>query len=213
MPVVFINGYVEGIEAPFFSSDDRRRDELAVGHLVQLGHERIGLAIGPRRYVPGAPQARGLRRAPWSTPSGSSPERRARAGSPRGCSRVEGGAAAARGCSTGRDRDRLRLGPDGARRDPRRPRARPATCPGTSRWSGSTTRALIQFLDPPLTTVRQPVQALAAAAVSALADAIDGIPVPPQEYLYKPELVLRASTGRAPAEAQPMRVPSSAPTA
>ena len=44
-------------------------------------------------------------------------------------------------------------------------------------------------------------------------NAIDGLPVPSQEYLYKPELVLRASTGRAPSDAQPMRVPSSAPTA
>ena len=56
---------------------------------------------------------------------------------------------------------------------------------------------LIPFLDPPLTTVRQPVQALGSAAVAALVDAIEGEPVPAHEYLFKPELVLRSSTARA----------------
>jgi alanine racemase len=57
---------------------------------------------------------------------------------------------------------------------------------------------LIQFLDPPLTTIRQPAQAIGSAAVAALADAIDGEPIPAHEYLYKPELVLRGSTAPAP---------------
>ena len=38
---------------------------------------------------------------------------------------------------------------------------------------------------------------MGGAAVSALVDAIEGHPIPSQEYLYKPELVLRASTGPA----------------
>ena len=58
---------------------------------------------------------------------------------------------------------------------------------------------LMEFLDPPLTTVRQPVQGMGAAAVQALADAIGGQPIPFKEYLFKPELVLRSSSGPAPA--------------
>jgi alanine racemase len=58
---------------------------------------------------------------------------------------------------------------------------------------------LMQFLDPALTTVRQPVQAIGLAAVAALADAIEGEPVPAHEYLFNPELVLRSSTAPAPA--------------
>jgi len=57
---------------------------------------------------------------------------------------------------------------------------------------------LMGFLDPPLTTVRQPVQSMGTAAVQALADAIGGQPIPFKEYLFKPELVLRSSSGPAP---------------
>src|ERR1700730_18057096 len=47
LPVVLIDGYVEGIEAPFVSCDDRAAGEMAVSHLVSLGHRRIGLISGP----------------------------------------------------------------------------------------------------------------------------------------------------------------------
>ena len=57
---------------------------------------------------------------------------------------------------------------------------------------------LVGYLDPPLTTVRQPVAAIGGAAVTALTEAIEGQPVPAHEYVFAPELVLRSSTGRAP---------------
>ena len=56
---------------------------------------------------------------------------------------------------------------------------------------------LLSFIDPPLTTIRQPVGPMGAAAVSALVDAIDGQPVASREYIFAPELVLRGSTGPA----------------
>jgi DNA-binding LacI/PurR family transcriptional regulator len=56
---------------------------------------------------------------------------------------------------------------------------------------------LVAFLDPPLTTVRQPVAQMGNTAVSALVDAIGGDPVASREYLFAPELVLRGSTGPA----------------
>jgi LacI family transcriptional regulator, repressor for deo operon, udp, cdd, tsx, nupC, and nupG len=52
LPIVLINGYRPGIDAPFLSSDDAFGVELAVQHLAGLGHRRIGLALGPQRYVP-----------------------------------------------------------------------------------------------------------------------------------------------------------------
>jgi DNA-binding LacI/PurR family transcriptional regulator len=58
---------------------------------------------------------------------------------------------------------------------------------------------LIAFVDPPLTTVRQSVQAMGTAAVEALIEGINGTPVPPHEYVFRPELVLRGSTAAAPA--------------
>jgi alanine racemase len=57
---------------------------------------------------------------------------------------------------------------------------------------------LIAFTDPPLTTVRQPVQQMAQAAVTALLDAIGGRSGDHSEYLFSPELVVRGSTTSAP---------------
>ena len=58
---------------------------------------------------------------------------------------------------------------------------------------------LIAFTDPPLTTVRQPINAMAMAAVRALCDEIAGHPVSHAEYVFDPELVVRGSTTAVPA--------------
>src|SRR4029453_13542761 len=62
LPIVLINGYMPGIDAPFVSNDDEASMELALNHLVPLGHSRIGLAIGPPRYVPTQRKIAGFRR-------------------------------------------------------------------------------------------------------------------------------------------------------
>jgi DNA-binding LacI/PurR family transcriptional regulator len=62
---------------------------------------------------------------------------------------------------------------------------------------------LIAFTDPPLTTVRQSVQAMSEAAVRALLDQIAGDPAPLAEYIFRPELVVRGSTGAVPPEQGP----------
>ena len=54
---------------------------------------------------------------------------------------------------------------------------------------------LIAFTDPPLTTVRQSVLAMSEATVRALLDEIAGIPASRAEYVFRPELVVRGSTG------------------
>nr|BFE80163.1 hypothetical protein GCM10020093_027640 [Planobispora longispora] len=54
------------------------------------------------------------------------------------------------------------------------------------------------YLDPPLTTIRQPVREMSLAAVSALLDEIGGTKGPRTELLYRPELVVRGSTAPAP---------------
>ncbi len=52
LPIVLVNGYAEGVDAPFISDDDAAAMELAVTHLTSMGHRRIGLALGPLRFVP-----------------------------------------------------------------------------------------------------------------------------------------------------------------
>ena len=54
MPIVLVNGFAEGVDAPSVSTDDSAALDLAFRHLVSLGHRSIGLAIGPERFVPAA---------------------------------------------------------------------------------------------------------------------------------------------------------------
>ncbi len=73
------------------------------------------------------------------------------------------------------------------------------TVPGDVSVVGFDDSRLLPFLDPPLTTLRQPVAEMAMQAVDTLCSAIVGQPLPSHDYVFRPELVLRASTGRAPA--------------
>ena len=50
--------------------------------------------------------------------------------------------------------------------------------------------------DPPLTTVRQPIESMGKAAVALLVNQIENMAVYPEELLFEPELVVRGSTGR-----------------
>ena len=57
--------------------------------------------------------------------------------------------------------------------------------------------AFMNCTDPPLTTVRQPIESMGRAAVELLVGQIDGAAVSTDELLFEPELVVRGSTGRA----------------
>ena len=52
VPFVLVDGFSPDVRAPFISPDDRAAMRLAVTHLVSLGHQMIGLAVGPQRFVP-----------------------------------------------------------------------------------------------------------------------------------------------------------------
>ena len=137
LPIVLVNGYAEDIDAPYISTDDAAAAELAVQHLRALGHRRIGLAVGPERFVPAVRKIAGFRRAMADVASRRGAGVLGRAVDLLGRGRPGGGSAAGRARLHG---DRLRLGPDGARRDPRRPLARASRCPTTCRSWATTTR-------------------------------------------------------------------------
>jgi len=196
LPIVMINGYVEGIEAPFISPDERAAGEMAVSHLAALGHKRIGLISGQRRYTPVQRRVAGFHAALTRLLGVADADVDSYiALSFYG---VEGGAAAA-----GRLLDRgvtgITCGSDmmalGAIRAVR---ARGLSVPGDVSVVGYDDSPLMAFTDPPLTTLRQQVGAMSVAAVRALIDEINGQPAPHSEYLFRPELVVRGSTAAAP---------------
>jgi DNA-binding LacI/PurR family transcriptional regulator len=191
LPIVLINGYLDGVDAPFVSNDDVTSMDLAVTHLVAQGHRRIGLALGPRRFVPVVRKIAGFRDAMRRQLGIEDVDRWVE------CSlfSVEGGAAAAErlvdaGCTAVIcGSDLMALGAI------RAVRGRGLQVPDDVSVVGYDDSPLIAFTDPPLTTVRQSVQAMGSAAVRALLDEISGVNTPRVEYVFRPELVVRGSTG------------------
>ncbi len=68
--------------------------------------------------------------------------------------------------------------------------------------------ALMTCIDPPLTTVRQPIEAMAKAAVDLLVSEIAGARVDHDEVSFEPDLVVRGSSGPVPVLV-PAAVPAS----
>jgi LacI family repressor for deo operon, udp, cdd, tsx, nupC, and nupG len=196
LPIVLITGYVPGVEAPFISCDDRAAAELAVSHLVALGHRRIGLISGPERFMPVQRKLAGFRATMTRLLGTTGAELESLISL--SLFGVEGGAAAARrlldqgmtGIVCGSDL--MALGAV------RAARARGLSVPRDVSVVGYDDSPLIAFTDPPLTTLRQPVRAMSNAAAQSLVDAINGQPSPHSEYLFAPELVVRGSTGIVP---------------
>jgi LacI family repressor for deo operon, udp, cdd, tsx, nupC, and nupG len=189
MPMVFLNGHAPGIDAPFISDDDVYAMDLAVGHLTSMGHQRIGLALGPERFVPVIRKKDGFIQAMRKHSGGASDAIVHTLFS------VEGGQAAAHHllakqvtaiiCGS----DLMALGAI------RTLRQRGKHVPHDVSVVGYDDSPLIAFTDPPLTTIRQSVGPMATAAVQALIDEINGTRAPRDEFLFRPELIVRASTG------------------
>ncbi len=205
VPFVLINGYNAHIPVSFVSPDDRAAARMAVRHLADLGHERIGLAIGPTRYVPSRRKAEGFTAA--LRDHVGLPQVEAERLVQRTLFTVEGGHAAAsalldRGCTAVVcGSDMMALGAVRAARE------RGLAVPGDVSVVGFDDSPLIAFTDPPLTTVRQPVQAMASAAVGALLEEINGNPVQRTEFVFQPELVVRGSTAQALRDSTPQVCP------
>ncbi len=57
---------------------------------------------------------------------------------------------------------------------------------------------LMNCTDPPLSTIRQPIESMGRAALTLLINQIDGGLTMDRELLFEPELVVRSSTGAVP---------------
>lgn len=199
LPVVLVNGYLPDVGAACIATDDATVVDLAVAHLAHMGHTRIGLAVGQDRYTPVQRKIGAFAAAMRASVDAGLTDAACGELVERTTFTVAGGQQAAaalleRGvtgivCAS----DVMALGVL------RAVRQRGLSVPGDVSVVGSDDSALIEFTDPPLTTVRQPVLELAAAACRSLVDQIAGTTPPATELLLAPELVVRGSTGRAPA--------------
>jgi DNA-binding LacI/PurR family transcriptional regulator len=200
LPVVFVNGFVPNLDAPFISCDDRAAGELAVAHLAELGHRRIGLLSPSDRHMPARRQLMGYRNAMESRFGAFDPELVDIAfpgveGGYAGASRLLHRKVTAIVCGS----DMMALGAI------RAVRQRSLRVPEDVSVVGYDDSVLMGYTDPPLTTVRQPVLSMGIAAARILIDQIRGTNTRKTESLFLPELVVRSSTAfagsRAPSEA------------
>lgn len=189
LPTVMVNARIEGLSFPTVSTDDAAAAEQAVLHVHQLGHRKIGMLLGPSDHIPsrrkldaarpllkklGSPLAddmvvRGL----YSLESGQAGARRL----------IEAGATAIV-CAS----DPIALG---AVRAARRAGLR---VPADISVVGFDDSALMSCTEPPLTTVRQPIEAMGRTVIELLLSQIAGTSENGGELLFEPELVLRSST-------------------
>jgi DNA-binding LacI/PurR family transcriptional regulator len=194
LPTVLVSAPIPGLGFATVSCDDATAAEQAVGHLLSLGHTRIGLLLGPPDHMPSRRKLAAALATAEAAGVPIPPERIAHA-----LYSLEAAQAAAgrliRAGATGIvcASDPMALGAIRAVRRSGR------TVPGDVSVVGFDDSALMSCTDPPLTTVRQPIDAMGRLVIELLVAQIGGSPVAHEEMLFEPELVVRASTGPAPA--------------
>lgn len=192
LPLGFVNGHREGIDAPSFSSDDLAAMSLAVRHLAAMGHRRIGCAVGPETLVSSRRAAEGFVLAVRESVD---PEIEPLI--VHSLISDDGGVSAARSllaegstaivCAS----DLIATGVlSEARRQGRR-------VPEDLSVVGFDDSIVARSSWPPLTTIRQPVALMGVAVADAFVGEMNGVLASRTEYLFQPELVLRESTGPA----------------
>ena len=193
IPLVTINGTRAEIPAPDFSTDDTLGIRAAVTHLHELGHSRIALLTGRTHIVPALRKAEAFTQVMEDLVGDHSPiieetfyTYEAAAAHTNGL--IERGVTA---IVTGSDLQAL-----GA--------IRTITSLGLSvpediSVIGFDDSFLMSHLSPGLTTVHQPVPAIVAAAVRNLFEALATPDYTPEhaDYVFSPDLVVRATTARA----------------
>src|SRR5712691_1391052 len=190
IPVVLINAAIDNLDFPCVSTDDAVAAGQSFRHLASLGHERIGLLVGPEDHMPSRRKLSAFVRHVEQAGFSVAPVEHA-------LFSLEGGQAATTRmlrqdvtgiiCAS----DVLALGAIRAVRRAGLDVPRDVSVVGydDSGWLNCT--------DPPLTTIRQPIESMGKAAVALLVNQMETMTVQPEELLFEPELVVRGSTGPA----------------
>jgi LacI family transcriptional regulator len=190
LPFVLANRRVPHL-GPSVTVDDAKGTEIAVRHLLELGHRRIAHITGPRDADTARRRATGFRsamrfarlgvpasyvvEAPYEEEGGLRAMERLLSLATPPTAVVVWSLAAAIGAVAAAKRRGLEV-------------------PGDLSLVGFHDAPLAEYLDPPLTTVRMPLGEMAERGVEMLLQMIEGSKVRSQIVQTLPELVLRAST-------------------
>jgi DNA-binding LacI/PurR family transcriptional regulator len=179
------------VDGFFAGTDDAAGVDASVRHLITMGHRQIALLIGPDRFAPSQAKIAAFSLALADQLGVQEAEPHVF----RTLYTLEAGKEAAKAMvSSGHTAlicgsDLMALGAvQGVR-------SLGLDVPTDVSIIGYDDSPLIAFVDPPLTTVHQPVGAICEAVVLALLGEIDGTPSPRFELTFRPELIVRSSTG------------------
>jgi DNA-binding LacI/PurR family transcriptional regulator len=162
--LVFVNGALDELDVPCVSVDERRAGYLATKHLIRLGHKRIGFVAGPADYLPTREKAAGREEA--LRQDGLSPDGLVEHGD----FTREGGRCAARALLERPDRptgvicssDVIAIGVV------QEARGLGLRVPEDVSVVGFDGIEAADWVDPPLTTIEQPIDEIATTAVDLL---------------------------------------------
>jgi DNA-binding LacI/PurR family transcriptional regulator len=186
LPTVLVNAAVDHLGFPQVSSDDVVAAEMAIGHLRALGHQKIGMVLGPRDHIPSRRKLDAFLNSPEADPELVEHTMFSLEGGHAAATRLVKQGVTGIVCAS----DILALGAI------RAVRRAGLNVPDDVSVIGYDDSAMMNCTDPPLTTVRQPIDAMGRAAVDMLVALIERAAVPADELLFEPELVVRASTAR-----------------
>lgn len=192
VPTVLANAPVSGLGFATVSTDDAVAMELAWEHLRQLGHQRIGLVLGPSDHIPSQRKLESARKKAKQSGLDLSPDLiqhshyTLEAGQAAATHLLAAGVTALI-CAS----DPLALGAV------RAARRMGKSVPGDVSVVGFDDSALMNAVDPPLTTIRQPIDPMGRMIIELLVGQLNDVAPPADEYLFEPELVVRSSTGAA----------------
>jgi DNA-binding LacI/PurR family transcriptional regulator len=189
LPVVLVNASIDELPFPRVSCDDTVAAEQAMAHLHSLGHKRIGLLLGPPDHVPSERKLAAARAFAERIGNPLDEDRIAHS-----LYSLEAGQVAATRL--------LRAGVTGivCASDPlalgavRAVRRAGLSVPQDVSVIGYDDSAFMTCTDPPMTTVRQPIDPMGRAVIESLVAQMAGSMPPADELLFEPELVVRGTT-------------------
>ena len=198
LPTVLINASVKNLDFPCVACDDAVAVEQSMGHLLSLGHSRIGVLVGPPDHEPSRRKLAAARVVAARAGVALEPDQIAHSlysleGAQASAMRLLEAGVSGIVCAS----DPMALGAI------RAARRAGLGVPRDVSVVGFDDSALMTCTDPPLTTVRQPIEPMCRTAIELLVSQIAGKGLSHDELLFEPELVVRGSTAPPAASRQP----------